>query len=124
MTTTTQSGAALQDIRETVERAAGKVFGEPIHQDGVTVLPVAAVATGGGAGGGSAPSRGGDKAGGQTGEGGGFGLMAKPAGAFVIKGGSVKWRPAFDANRVIMGGQIVAVVALLVIRAIVKARRS
>ena len=124
MTTTTHSGAALQDIRETVERAAGKIFGEPIHQDGVTVLPVAAVATGGGGGGGSAPSRAGDKAGGQTGEGGGFGLMARPAGAFVIKDGSVKWRPAIDANRVIMGGQIVAVVALLVIRAIVKARRS
>ncbi len=121
--TTTQSGAALQGIRETVERAASKVFGEPIHQEGVTVLPVAAVATGGGGGGGSAPSRkGSDDTAAQTGEGGGFGLMAKPAGAFVIKEGSVMWRPAVDVNRVIMGGQIVAVVAL-VVWAIVRSRR-
>ena len=109
-------------IRETVERAAGKVFGEPIHHEGVTVLPVAAVATGGGGGGGSAPSRKGDDAAAQTGEGGGFGLMAKPAGAFVIKEGSVRWRPAVDVNRMIMGGQIVAVVAL-VVWAIVRSRR-
>jgi uncharacterized spore protein YtfJ len=115
--TMTHESAALQTIRETVDRAAGKVFGEPIHRDGLTVLPVAAVATGGGGGGGTAP-KGTDA----SGEGGGFGVLAKPAGAFVIKDGSVAWRPAVDVNRVIMGGQIVAVVALFVARGIVKAR--
>src|SRR5262245_30140069 len=123
MTTTTQAGATLQGIRETVERAASKVFGEPIHQEGMTVLPVAAVATGGGGGGGSAPSRKGEQSAAQTGEGGGFGLMAKPAGAFMIKDGTVEWRPAIDVNRVIMGGQIVAAVALVVVWAIVRSRR-
>jgi hypothetical protein len=34
----------------------------------------------------------------------------------------VSWRPAVDLNRIVLGGQIVAIVALLTIRAIVKAR--
>jgi hypothetical protein len=49
--------------------------------------------------------------------------MAKPAGAFMIKDGSVEWRPAIDVNRVIMGGQIVAVAALVVVWAIIRSRR-
>ncbi len=124
--TTTHNSAALQDVRETIDKAAGKVFGQPIQRDDMTVLPVAAVATGGGGGGGSAPMRKGDDAsgrgGGQSGEGGGFGLMAKPAGAFVLKDGTVSWNPALDLNRVILGGQIVAIVALLVIGRIIRAR--
>jgi uncharacterized spore protein YtfJ len=129
MTTTGhQESAALQTIRETVDRAAGKVFGEPIQQDGLTMLPVAAVATGGGGGGGSGSAgkgetRGEAGRGDMGGEGGGFGVVAKPAGAFVIKDGYVSWRPAINYNRVIMGGQIVAVVALLVLRGIVRSRR-
>jgi len=61
--------------------------------------------------------------GGLGGLGGGFGLMAKPLGVFVIKDGTVRWRPAIDVNKVILGGQIVAVTALLVVRAFIKARR-
>jgi hypothetical protein len=34
----------------------------------------------------------------------------------------VTWRPSVDLNRIVLGGQIVAIVALLTIRAIVKAR--
>jgi uncharacterized spore protein YtfJ len=132
MTTTGhQESAALQTIRETVDRAAGKVFGEPIQQDGLTMLPVAAVATGGGGGGGSGSAGKGEKGetkgeagrGDMGGEGGGFGVVARPAGAFVIKDGYVSWRPAINYNRVIMGGQIVAVVALMVLRGIVRSRR-
>jgi uncharacterized spore protein YtfJ len=124
--TTTHNSAALQDVRETIDNAAGKVFGEPLQRDDMTVLPAAAVATGGGGGGGSSPMRKGDDAsgrsGGQSGEGGGFGLMAKPAGAFVLKDGTVSWNPALDLNRVILGGQIVVIVALLVIGRIIRAR--
>jgi uncharacterized spore protein YtfJ len=120
-----QESAALRTIRETVDSAAGKVFGEPIHQDGMTVLPVAAVATGGGGGGGSGPGPSGKGGPGGTdigGEGGGFGVVARPAGAFVIRGSKVSWRPAINVNRVIMGGQVVAAVGLIVLRGIVKAR--
>jgi uncharacterized spore protein YtfJ len=92
-----------------------RVFGDPIERAGVTVIPVANVA--GGAGGG----RGTDQSGG--GSGGGFGLRATPAGAYVIRDGDVTWQPAVNVNRAILGGQLVAIVALLTVREIVKARR-
>jgi hypothetical protein len=38
----------------------------------------------------------------------------------VIKGDDVRWQPAIDVNRIILGAQIVAVVALLTARAIVR----
>ena len=41
---------------------------------------------------------------------------------YVIKGGDVSWSPAVDVNRIILGGPIVAIVAPLTARAIVKAR--
>ena len=50
----------------------------------------------------------------------GFGVTARPVGAFIVRGGELSWRPAVDVNR-ILGGQVVAVVALLTVRAIVKA---
>jgi len=43
-------------------------------------------------------------------------------GVYVIKGDSVTWISAFNLNRVIMGGQIVAVVALIVLRPLFKAK--
>ena len=56
------------------------------------------------------------------GSGGGFGLSARPVGMFLIRGDELTWRPAVDVNRVVLGAQVVAVVALLTIRSIVKAR--
>lgn len=94
-----------------------RVFGEPYEKDDLTVIPVASVQGGGGGGGGE--DAGGEDAGGS---GGGFGLRARPVGVYVIKEGKVTWRPAFDTNRVIAGGQIVTIVALLVIRAVVRYR--
>jgi hypothetical protein len=40
----------------------------------------------------------------------------------VIRDGEATWQPALDLNRVILGGQIVGIVALLVLRAILKRR--
>lgn len=111
MTTT----SPLEVIRAAVSSTAEKVYTEPIRQDGLTVIPAASVGGGGGGGGGSG---GPGEANAGSGEGGGFGLKAKPAGAFIIRQGKVRWQPAVDVNRVILGGQIVAVVALLVVRAV------
>lgn len=121
MTETKRNDTAVMDVvREVVDSTtAGKVFGAPIEKNGMTVLPVAKVGGGGGGGGGN-QSQEGQEAGGT---GGGLGVSAKPLGVFVIKDGDVSWRPAVDLNRVVLGGQIVAVVALLVIRAMIKARR-
>ena len=80
-----------------------KVFGDPIEEDGLTVIPVAKVA-GGGGGGGDTEGNGG----------GGFGLAAKPAGVYQIKDGEVSWKPAVDPDRTMLGWQMVAMFALFV----------
>ena len=87
------------------------VYGEPIERDGMLVVPAARVVGGGGGGGDTAGNGGG-----------GFGLTATPAGAWTIRGGDVEWRPAVDLNRVILGGQVVAIVLLLVLRSILRRR--
>ena len=84
---------------------ARRVFGDPIQIEGVTVLPVARV--GGGGGGGSKTSDQGGV---------GFGLNARPAGVYVIRDGNAFWRPAVDVNRVILGGQLVAIAAIWAFR--------
>ena len=88
------------DLITTVRDAmtVSRVFGEPVDRDGVTVIPAAAVR--GGAGGGYGTK-------GETreeGEGGGMGLIARPAGAYVIKDGVVTWHPAVDVNRIVTTG--------------------
>jgi uncharacterized spore protein YtfJ len=93
-------GELLTTIRETL--TARRVFGEPIERDGVVVIP-AAVVYGGGGGGVGAP----------RGEGGGFGLLARPTGAFVVKDGTTRWVPALDVNRLGVVAGVVAVVWLL-----------
>jgi uncharacterized spore protein YtfJ len=94
-----------------------RVFGDPYEKNGMTLIPAARVQ--GGAGGGEGQGPEGE---GGSGTGGGFGLNARPVGAFVIRGNEVTWRPAVDVTRIILGGQVVALVALLTIRTIVKAR--
>jgi uncharacterized spore protein YtfJ len=85
-----------------------RVYGEPFQENGLTIIPAANV-TGGGGGGGDTEGNGGA----------GFGVRAKPAGAWVIKDGDATWRPAFDLNRTILVGQLIAIVALLVTRSVV-----
>ena len=69
-----------------------RVFAEPYEKDGVTVIAAAAIGRAGGGGGGHDEK-------GQEGQGAGFGMGARPAGVYVIKGGEVAWRPAVDVNR-------------------------
>jgi uncharacterized spore protein YtfJ len=93
-----------------------RVYAEPYEKDGTTVIAAAAVR--GGAGGGT-----GHDQKGQEGQGGGFGVTGKPAGAYVIKDGRVTWRPAVDPNRVIMTLGLVAVAYLLRRPRKIRARR-
>jgi uncharacterized spore protein YtfJ len=108
------NAAELLDKARDVLTVRGTV-GEPIQQDGMVVVPVAKVRSGAGGGMGQETA---DK----EGRGGGFGITSTPIGAFVIKDGEVTWRPAVDVNKVVLGAQAVAIVALLTIRAIVTAR--
>ena len=84
----------VNELATTVRDAitVSRVFAEPCEKEGVTVIAAATVVGGAGGGGGHDER-------GQEGEGGGFGVLARPAGAYVVKDGRVWWRPAVDVNR-------------------------
>ena len=73
-----------------------RVFGEAYEKNGVTVIPAATVLGGGGGGQGENPQAGETASGAGT----GFGLIARPSGAYVIRGDEVTWQPAVDVNRI------------------------
>ncbi len=104
---------------------ARRVFGEPVVKNGTTVIPVARIMGGAGGGEGPTPTVPGE-AGAETkpatSGGVGFGMAARPAGVYVIKEDSVRWIPALDVNRVVIGMQVVLIVLLLTIRSIARAR--
>ncbi len=113
----------LDAVQRAVDDATvGAVFGTPISQDGLIVLPVAKVSGGGGGGTNRGPARHDSPE--ATSTGGGLGMAAKPLGVYVIRNGKVRWRPAVDVNRVILGSQLVAIAALLTVRALAKAYRA
>jgi uncharacterized spore protein YtfJ len=96
-------------VKDTIDAArdsmsARRVYGEAYERNGVAVIPAAAVQGGGGGGG---------MQGTEESEGGGFGLIARPVGAYVINGDQVSWQPAFDLNRVILGCQLLGLAAIL-----------
>lgn len=102
-----------------------RAFGEPIERDGVTLVPVARVAGGSGFGSGDGQweEAGGTKAGGGAGSGGGFGVGVYPVGVYVVRGGDVRWEPAFDLNRAVIGGQLLGALALVIIARALRRRR-
>lgn len=71
--------------------SATTVYGEAYECDGVTVVPAAVVYGGGGFGVGNP----------RLTEGGGFGMMSRPVGAFVIANGEVRWQPAVDVTHLL-----------------------
>jgi hypothetical protein len=80
----------------------------------VSVIPAAKVSARGGSG----AARGGEHSGG------GFRVDAEPVGAYVVRGGEVEWQPVFDLSAVVLRGQLVGMVALLVLWAVVRVVRS
>ena len=87
-----------------------RIFGDPVTVGQTTVIPTAAI--GGGGGGGAEGDQGGA----------GFGLRGRPSGVFVLRGDQVSWKPAIDVNRVVLGGQFVAMSAMLLIASLVLRR--
>ncbi len=90
-----------------------QVFGPPVERGEVTVVPVAEVRGGGGIGGRGRLDKGGN---------GGFGLIAKPVGAWVIANGKVSWQPCVDVNRAVLSGTVVTASALFVLRQLLRTR--
>jgi uncharacterized spore protein YtfJ len=99
----------LARVQETV--SAGRVFGAPVEREGVTLVPVAWV-VGGGGGGVGQPTADSTSA-----DGAGFGLIAVPIGAYVIKDGDARFVPSYD-----MG--FLVVVGLQVFKSLFKRRRK
>ena len=98
-----------------------RAFGSAYEKDDILIIPVAMV-TGGGGGGMGRPRRRDSAAGpdsvpeggpagddaipqdsARTDAGGGFGGLVLPAGAYVVKGGQVRWVPAVDMTTVVLG---------------------
>jgi len=97
-----------------------RAFGTAYEKEGMLIIPVAIVA--GGGGGGIGQNRRGNPAAGPGGppeeaapahdptpqdsgpteEGGGFGGLVLPSGAFVVKGDQVRWVPAVDVTIVVL----------------------
>src|SRR4029450_2630830 len=105
----------VTSVRDAI--TVSRVVAEPDATAGHT--NIAAATWAGGAGGGGAHD---DR--GQEGEGGGFGVAARPAGAYVIKGARVRWRPAVDVNRLTATIGAVAIAYLFTRARIVKARAT
>jgi uncharacterized spore protein YtfJ len=96
----------LEGAREAM--TVKRVYGEPIEREGLTIVPAADVR--GGGGGGGAENNGGA----------GFGLTARPVGVYVVKDGNVNWEPAVDVTRISVLGVVAGIVALLVLRSVIK----
>lgn len=96
--------------------AVRRVFGDPIEKDGVMVIPVAIVGGGGGGGMGGGSGMGGDPGmPDASGEGGGFGGMARPAGVYVIRADNVEWLPALNVTALGLAGISLAALMTLVL---------
>lgn len=74
-----------------------KVYGSPITQGEITVIPVADLRTGFGFGGGRDVQAG-------DGAGGGAGLRLTPRGYLEITPEEVRYRPIYDVSTVVLGG--------------------
>ncbi len=125
-----------------------RVFGEPYERDGTLVIPVARVVGGNGLASGhgdgeldehapaGADAPGAPAApapsprrlhphwrGGGAGDAGSYFARVKPLGVYVMDDKGVRWRPALDLNRVILGGQAVGATFVLALAWAVRKRR-
>jgi hypothetical protein len=107
----------VQEILDEARKSIGAqgVYADPYVHNGLTVIPAATVAGGGGAGGGDSPDG--------HGGGGGFGVKSRPTGAWVIENGVVRWKTAFDLNRIVLGAELVALAGVFAARAILGPRQ-
>jgi uncharacterized spore protein YtfJ len=84
--------------------AAKRVYSEPYHEGDITIITASSVRGGGGLGQDDS----------KPGGGGGVGVSARPVGAYVVRGGRVVWKPAFDLSRIALRGQLVMAAALVI----------
>ncbi len=111
---TTTTGDVLLQLADRLRE--NQVFGPTIQRGGVTVLPVASVRAGGGLGGAAHRE--------PNGANGGFGFVARPAGAWIVAdSGAVNWQPAATITRAALRGRL-ATTAALILLAVANHRRA
>jgi uncharacterized spore protein YtfJ len=120
--TTERSHELIEQMLDSLNTSA--VFGAPVHEGDVTVIPVARVwygfGEGSGSGTGEAPSGSSQI---QTGEGrgGGGGGHARPLGYIRIAGDDVRFEPIMDPGRLMLAGMALAAWNVFWIAAAVRA---
>lgn len=115
----------IKEIISEIEKGGGvkAVFGEPIKESGIVVVPVAAICLAGGGGGGT--QNGDGEAQSPKSKGKGFGLgykkMARPVGYIKIADGKVGFEPIADLQKIILSGlAIFGVGAVLALKVMLK----
>jgi uncharacterized spore protein YtfJ len=120
MTDTALSNALtrLDAVKDTL--SVKRVFGDAYQVNGTTIIPVAAVRGGGGGGGGEGTAP--DKEETGSGAGMGFGVNDRPVGVYILENGTTTWSPAVDVTRIVLGGQLVVLGAILVLGRVLRHR--
>jgi uncharacterized spore protein YtfJ len=119
---TGMAGGLMEKIAERLGGSAhvAAVYGDPVERDGVTVIPVARVSWGYGAGSGGGPEGNGG------GEGAGGGVSAKPLGFVEIRDGRAEFQPIvtgqpfWAAAVIILASGVAASLALRGLRRILR----
>ena len=109
----------LDAVKDTL--TVKRVFGDPYEVDGSTIIPVAAIRGGGGGGGGGGTTPTAEQMSG-SGAGVGFGIDARPLGVVVVTNGTAQWTPTVDVTRIVLGGQLVALAAVIVVGGVLRRR--
>jgi uncharacterized spore protein YtfJ len=104
-----RTDALLESIAERLGArfTSANVFGTPVERDGVTVIPVAAVAFGFGAGSGADSGKG-------EGEGGGGGGSVSAVGYIELKGGRSRFVPIVRPERMVALMSLAALAATMI----------
>jgi uncharacterized spore protein YtfJ len=119
------AGLPARLVERIAERIGGvattsAVFGTPVERDGITVVPVAKLRWGFGAGGGSGTSSG-EEAG--SGGGGGGGVLAAPIGYISIVDGRAEFQPIREPMRGLTNAPIILASGMAVWLALTALRR-
>lgn len=101
---------AQRPLEELIQRmGVHAVFGEPIQNDDLIVIPVADVRFGMGYGSGKTEKPAADaETANEQGYGGGGGGMVRPRGVIEIRGSDVRYRPLIQANALALAGMALA----------------
>lgn len=112
----------IKDITDKIQTNANVkvVFGDPIKEEGITIIPVAKIRVRGGGGGGRGKNREvpyveGENPDINSGMGVGIAIDSTPLGYIRVSNGQAEFIEIVDKTRLVLGGMLTAVVSFLLI---------